>query len=132
MIRDDFIKSGFPVCRRAPLICFVESGFAVAYNRYELRKILDTHQVSGCVGVWPGKYNTDVFRVDPEAYAKQIPPPLHAEIDSATEIAVYLGEDARVEYVPGPHEQDRTRVVERGSALLDYIKAAALQYKTYL
>lgn len=129
MIRDELDMSGFPVCRRAPVLCIVEGGFAVAHSRAELRYIAERFPGAKCAGVWPGKANSEVFSIDLTSYASRVPPALHADIDSAGGIVVHSGSDPRVEYVPGPHASDRTPVVSRDPALIEYVRGAALQHR---
>jgi len=93
MIRKDFIEKGFPVCKRAPIICITREGaIQPSYSRFELNKTLQStpnrDDIVACFGVWPGKTNTDCFIINPEAYVRILPKEADANIDSAIEIGI--------------------------------------------
>jgi hypothetical protein len=133
MIRKDFYDSGFPLCRRAPIICVDDKGdIYPVYNGYDLKLVIDNKKVLKMIGIWPGKMNTDVFVLNPETYGKYAPPEEYKEIDSAEDVTIRIdlaGETVCVEYVPGPHEKDRTLIVSRNKDLINYLKNAQKSYK---
>lgn len=122
---------GFPICRRAPIICTTHQGETfVAYNRFELKRIFDKGIIFSCLGIWPGKMNTDVFILDPKSYCQFVPPESDADIDSAESITLIMDAgDPRVEYVPGPHAQDKTIVLSRDPTLYEYVQKSGIQHK---
>ena len=131
----DFIRGGFPICQRAPVICMTSTGkMAVAYNRYDLKMILAKLQPKACLGVWPGKKSSDVFILDPVSYQNEpTPPEIHKDVDSSLDIKVINdreGKFVRVEYVPGPHIKDQTPVVCHEQSLAEYLKKTAKHAKT--
>lgn len=133
MILKDFLTGGFPITRRTPVICsFADGSVEVAYNRYTLKKVTMRTEKSVCLGVWPGKKNTDCFLIDPKYYCEKVPSEKHANIDSAAEIKVIKDEEGvfqGVEYIPGAFALDQTPVVSREKELWEYIKYARLKYK---
>lgn len=131
MIRKDCYETGFPLCRRAPILCTTHQGeIMVAYNRFELKALLNRVDIASCAGVWPGKMNTDVFILDPKSYCQFVPPESDADIDSAESITLVIDEgDPRVEYVPGPHAQDKTTILSRDPTLYEYVLKSGIQHK---
>lgn len=134
MILNDYETGGFPITRRSPVICFFSDGTVeVTYNRFELKKVIDKHKnlsLSKCLGVWPGKKNTDCFIINPEMYCAHVPPEIYADIDSAEEIIIVINEKnifEGVRYTPGPHAKDRTPVISRDQSLINYIIYAGLK-----
>lgn len=91
MISRDFEKGGFPICKRAPALCYSSEGkIYVAYNRYTLHMILNSGNIVKMVGVWPGKKNTDIYVMNIDTYKGiPIPPAEYADIDSAEEVTLY-------------------------------------------
>lgn len=132
MIIRDFMDGGFPVSRRAPVVCFLKEGsVAVASNNAEL-KTLAPKSIE-CLGIWPGKRTTGVFVLTPSAYTDiPTPPAGHEDIDSSEDVSVYVSEGGfdRVEYVPGPHANDRTPVLCRNASLATYVKDRGIRHKT--
>ena len=137
MISRDFEHGKFPICRRAPVICYYENGLRIVYNRYDLRNFLEKHGLScRCVGVWPGKKSTDCFVLNPKSYSTiEIPPEIHKEIDSAEDITVELGPEGffeKLTYTPGTFVEDRTPILSKDRNLFDYIKKSGLKFSTFL
>jgi len=89
MINNSFIKSGFPLCKKYPILC-VRGDYTVipVYNRYDLYTTVLCNTIKSCYGVWIGKKNTDCFTIDPKEYTKKLPPESHKDIDSADHIKV--------------------------------------------
>ena len=137
MISHDFEHGKFPVCRRAPVICFFEKGLRIVYNRYDLHDFLNKHGlICRCIGVWPGKRSTDCFILNPKSYSlTDIPPEEHKEIDSAEAITVKLSSAGALEeliYIPGAFVEDRTPILSKDGKLFEYIKKSGLKFSTSL
>jgi len=137
MLLTDFKNGGFPITRRSPVICTIENGkrdllnkFQVipAYNRFDLKKIIVTYNVISCVGVWPGKKNSDCFFLDPEYY-KIAPPERHKEIDSAKEIIIYYDTHGNYMKVVYTMSEDTYSIECGKQELLNYIKKVGLKFK---
>lgn len=134
MILKDFLNGGFPISRTAPVLCVNDHGNVfVAYSHSDLNKILHGgNNITRCLGMWPGKKSTDCFVMDPTKYGLHTPPDLHRDIDSAIDVEVFLdpgGNLKRVEYTPGPHAADRTRVESKDPNLYEYISKINLRCK---
>jgi hypothetical protein len=137
MISHDFEHGKFPICRRAPVICFFENGLRIIYNRYDLYNFLNKNGLTcRCIGVWPGKKSTDCFVLNPKSYSTiDIPPEMHKEIDSAEGIVVKLSSDGIFEeltYTPGTFAEDRTPVLSKEIKLFEYVKKSGLKFSTLL
>ena len=132
MIRQDFFKGGFPVCAVVPVIC-VDENFQVlvAYNKFDWVKILQQNNIQACHGIWPGKKVSDCFILDPKAYAQMLlPPEDHKEIDSASNITVYVNratEFVKVAYLP---KESDVIIESRNLLLYDYVKKSGIRYAT--
>lgn len=131
MISNDFVDGGFPVSKRAPIICFkVIDGVAytkLCYNRFDLAIEVNKPGFISCLGVWPGKKTTDGFVINPEAYTKVLPPEEHKDIDSANEIIVMLHDDkvfSRIIYTI-PYTQASVECFDE--KLYHYVKTIGLQ-----
>lgn len=101
MIRKDFEDSGFPINRKCPVMSYSdENRLFVSYDNCSLKKAMTEHNIVKCVGIWPGKYDTDIFILNVDSY-KDIPaPPIrHKDIDWATEVNIYLDKDGNFEEV---------------------------------
>src|SRR5512135_2368334 len=94
MIRKDFETGGFPLQNLAPAICIcADYSIQMAYNKFDLVKILKNNDVRSCYGVWPGKKMTDSFVLDPKSYSEMpLPPENSKDIDNASEIIVHMEE----------------------------------------
>jgi len=126
VLLNDFKDGGFPLCRRAPILCITPVGPQIVYNRYTLAHIAAQQEILYCIGVWPGKKSTDAFIINPEAYIKCLPPEEHADIDSALEI---LLKGDSVAYIPGPHQNPVPVMVSDSPDLVKYIKTAGLKHR---
>ena len=94
MIDSCFVKSGFPLSKKFPILCIKEDYTALAvYNRFDLHKALKNNKIKSCYGVWLGKNNTDCFLIDPVEYTKRLPPEHAKNIDSANSIKVITDRD---------------------------------------
>jgi hypothetical protein len=137
MISHDFEYGRFPICRRAPVICFFEKGLRIVYNRYDLHDFLNKNGLAcRCIGVWPGKKSTDCFVLNPKSYSLiDIPPEMSKEIDSAEGIIVKLSSDGNFEdltYTPGTFVEDRTPILSKDGKLFEYVKKSGLKFSTSL
>jgi hypothetical protein len=135
MIRNDFEHTGFPICHRAPVICFFENGLTIVYNRFDLHAFLEKNGTTcRCVGIWPGKKSTDGFTLNPKSYSTLIPPPEeHKDIDSSESISVTFSSDGKFEellYVPGNFFEDRTPILSKDIKLFEYIRKSGLIFST--
>ena len=134
MILRDFETGGFPISRRSPVICMISDGSVKAvYNRFDLKNIINSSTNLSCIGVWPGKKNTDCFILDPDAYKNLAPPEIHKDIDSAEDIKIFINSDGyfmKISYVPGAFSSDRTPHESEDINLCSYIKAAGLKHST--
>lgn len=131
MIRKEYINGGFPVNRRAPILCVTKKSILVAYSHYDLKRILESENIIGCVGIWPGKMNTDCFILNPKKYSEWAPPEIHKDIDSAEEVIIYIKNKSfdRIEYKPGPHAEDQTVIVSKDEKLYNYLINIGLKIK---
>jgi len=128
MILRDFESGGFPITKRSPVICTLPNGSVkVAYNRFDLKKIITINKLISCVGMWPGKKNTDCFILDPEAYTIA-PPERYKDIDSATDLKVYLDPDGafmKITYIIN----DLVTVESDDKELLEYVRKVKLKHQ---
>lgn len=128
MILNDFKLGGFPITKRSPVICTLEDKqVLVAYNRYDLKNIITNHYVISCVGVWPGKKNSDCFILDPEAYIIA-PPERYKDIDNATDIKVYFDSNGlfmKITYIIN----DTVTVESDDKKLLEYTRKVKLKHQ---
>lgn len=129
MILRDFEEGRFPLTRRSPAICTLADGTVkVAYNRYDLAQIILKEEVLSCVGMWPGKKNTDIFILDPSAYTIA-PPEKHKEIDSASEIILYY--DPNGDFIKLSYKlSDDVDIISDEHKLLEYVKTVGLKFQT--
>jgi hypothetical protein len=69
MIREEYFNGGFSLNKTKPVIC-VNADFEifVAYSGAELASILRLNKIKICHGVWPGKWRSDCFPLNPESY----------------------------------------------------------------
>jgi len=137
MVLKDFLSGGFPITRRTPVICsFADGTVEVVYNRYALKEVTERIvKKSTCLGVWPGKKNTDCFLINPEKYCEKVPPKEHADIDSAVEIKIVRDEDGifqGIEYQPGPFALNQASIISTDKELFEYIKYARLKSKNVI
>jgi len=134
MVRKEFIQGGFPVNRRAPIIGLTsDNELHIFYSHYDLHKLAQTKEISKCIGIWPGKKNTDCFILDPKVYSKYSPSVIHKDIDSAEEINVFFsGSDFdRIEYKPGPFAENRTTIISRDKKLYQYLNNIGVKFKRF-
>jgi len=128
LVRKDFVEGGFQVNSTSPVICFTNDGtLHVAYDNSSLKNIIVNNNIVNCVGVWPGKMNTDCFPLNVKAYGKKAPPEGYAEIDNCTKITLNYqdGKLANVTYV----DTDGIQVVAESKELADYIIDVGLNHK---
>ena len=132
MIRNEYLNGGFPINKRNPVMCFLPNGdIYVAYDRWGLKQVIDANPNLKCVGVWPGKHNTDCFRLDKEFY-KVAPPVMNRDIDDATEISVSFSENQFEEITyktTGLNNEDFT-ILSKDPELYLYISKIGLQHKS--
>ena len=131
MILKDFEKGGFPLNKRCPVFCSTEHGeLYVAYDRFSLKAIIDNKKIKKCVGVWPGKHETDCFLLIPDNY--RVAPPIdHREIDNATSIKIFYGKGQtfhRVEYIIEDNQGVKNNFTTENKDLLDYITRIGLKF----
>jgi hypothetical protein len=137
MILRDFESGGFPITRRSPVICTLSDGSVkVAYNRFDLKNIILSGMISAgrtapevisCVGMWPGKKNTDCFILNTDAY-KIAPPERYKDIDNAIEIKIY--NDPNGSFMKVTYKIiDKPLVESTDKELLKYIKAVGLKHQ---
>lgn len=134
MILRDFLTGGFPITRRSPAVCMISDGSVkVAYNRFDLKNIINSSLVLNCIGVWPGKKNTDCFILDPDAYRNLAPPERYKDIDSAEDIKIFINPDGyfvKISYIPGAFSSDRTPHESEDMNLCSYIQTAGLKHSS--
>lgn len=131
MWRSDFTESNFPITRRNPVIAYIKGNDAkIAYNRFQLKGILQNHEVYCLIGVWPGKKNTDLFILDPNKY-KDIPTPpeQHQEIDSSPEIVVKISKGGTVRGIAYLNQKTDEQVLTQEAEIYDYIKSVGIQHR---
>lgn len=130
MIKHDFETGGFPINRRAPILCLTGDGnIFIVYNRFDLRIALNRGPIVKMLGFWPGKYDTDCFVLKPEAYMEVPAPPAdHADIDSAEEVAVIYDQDEK--FVRLWYRDNKNKITESLCLeLLTYIKVAGIKHR---
>jgi len=131
MVIRDFESGGFSINKRCPVLCFTEQGdLFVAYDRYSLKAVIDNHQLKKCVGIWPGKFNTDCFPLNP-IYYREAPPEAHRAIDNAILITVYYGKGQifkRLEYKAENIKGERVEIKTEDFQLLQYITKVGLKF----
>lgn len=134
MIRNDFQNGGFPINRHCPVLCYSsENRLFIAYDNYTFKTILNSVAVKKCVGVWPGKRDTDVFRLNPDNYANMIVPPAKLRnIDHAEEITVLEknGKFIKVEWLIYNDPGVLFKQTSNNKDLHDYIIRAGRKHKT--
>lgn len=103
----------------------------MAYSNADLKRILDKIDKPILMGFWPGKKGSDVFVLNPAHYGLYTPPDGHSDIDSSEDVTVYQigGVFDRVEYIPGPHADDHTKITSKDMVLYDYINNVGLRHK---
>lgn len=134
MIRNDFQSGGFPINRHSPVLCYSsENRLFIAYDNYTLKTILNTVDVKKCVGVWPGKRDTDIFRLNPDNYKNMIVPPSDLrDIDHAEEITVFEEKEkfVKVEWLTYDEQGVLLKRASDDKKLHDYIVRAGRKHKT--
>jgi hypothetical protein len=132
MIRNDFIDGGFRINKRCPVFCLSDQAeILIAYDQYALKLAIDNKKIIKCIGVWPGKYSTDCFPLNPEKY-RYAPPQLHRDIDNARSIEVNYkaGEFENIIYSIEDLQGIILQVETKDKDLLDYITKIGLQFKS--
>jgi len=132
MILSDFKRGGFPLTRRSPVICTLPDGTVkVAYNRFELSQIIKVNKILSCIGMWPGKKNTDCFSLDPNHYM-DAPPERFKEIDNATEIKAYFysGKPQGKSLKKITYILDGINFETDDEKLMDYIRKVGLKHNS--
>lgn len=133
MIRDEYKLKGFPVNAKNPVLCIAENGEVfLAYNRYSLSLIFKHRNIKKCLGVWPGKINTDCFPLDVESYSNlPAPPEKHRNIDDSPEINVSYekGVFKKVAYSDRLSDGSIVQVVSEEKELYDYIINVGLKHR---
>lgn len=132
MINKDFETGGFPVNKTAPIIC-VDKDYTlyVTWNRCKFKQILDTKNIVKCVGIWPGKFNTDVYPLSVPLYKEQMsllrPPSDHEDIDNAQNIIIEYkkGKFTGLSYV----SNDGLTFNSNDEKLHEYIKSTGLPHE---
>jgi hypothetical protein len=126
MIKNDFRDGGFPINSQNPVLCVTKEGdIYVAYDRFGLGTAIKAGKVFKCVGIWPGKKNTDVFPLNPEFYTA-MPPSEYRDIDNALSIMVkYVsGEFSELRY----KTMENVEVLVKDVELLKYITSLGLKH----
>jgi len=133
MIKKDFEDGGFPINRRAPVLCVTENGTVrIAYNNWELSKAVEPGDIKKMLGIWPGRVNTDIFVLHPEYYGKMAPPEEHRTIDNADTIIIeYEGNTfSSVMYSLPENGEKGTIIQSKDPKLEQYVKKAGRKYQT--
>lgn len=127
MIRLDYKTGGFPLSQRAPIICIVpDNQIKMAYNRFDLKKIMKDNKISLCFGVWLGQKTTDCFIIDAEEYTRIDIPECHKDIDSATDLRVSLDKYGALLEIK--YKKNSIRVTSKEPELLEYIYKNGLKH----
>lgn len=133
MILHDFESGGFPITRRSPVICtFADYIVKIAYNRYDLKKIIETYKnvkMVSCVGVWPGKGISDCFILNTDAY-RIAPPERYKDIDNAIEIKIYNNPEGFFMKINYKISDSKPIIESTDKELLKYIKAVGLKHQS--
>ena len=133
MILKDFESGGFPITKRNPVLCFTDSGeVLIAYDRFTLKNFIESKSIKNCVGVWPGKYDTDCFPLNPQMY-RHAPPEAFRSIDSALSIAVFYNKDIVFQKLIYTIQNERGEKIDIQSDsvdLLKYITTIGLRFKS--
>lgn len=132
MIRHDFKYGGFPINRTCPVLCFAD-GLHVAYNHEDLHRIIQDHDNIQCYGVWPGKWDTDVFILYPDAYKNYKPPKGHEKIVNGKDIIIYRKKELgilKITYTLWDEQGDPYLVETKDPSLYVYIISARLHHRT--
>ena len=134
MIQKIFENGGFPINKRNPVLLFTTEGeLFVAYDRFSLKAVIDSKKITKCVGIWPGKLNTDCFPLNPDKYKLHAPPEEHRMIDNATDIKAYyfdLTNFKQILYTIENPSGSQNTVISKDKSLLDYITAVGLKHST--
>lgn len=133
MVRKDFEDGGFPINRRAPVLCVTDEGMVrIAYNNWELNKAMEPGDIKKILGIWPGRVNTDIFVLNVENYGKIAPPEEHKAIDNAdTIILEYEGDKfSAVLYSIPENGKEGTIQLCHDPELERYVKASGRKHQT--
>lgn len=133
MILKDFETGGFPINSRSPVLCISPTGgIQVAYNHYDLKKILLKGSITSCIGVWPGRKSTDCFILSVDSYKSiEVPPEANKGIVNAEQITVHFHQGIffDIEY----NEVGGERVITSNDpALFNYITKMGLKHSRTL
>jgi hypothetical protein len=137
MIRKDFETGGFPINKRCPVLCVSDTGeLFIAYNRFTLGLTLKHKVIKKCVGIWPGKFNTDCFPLKVSCYIDTpIPPQEHQLIDDSPEIKVVYEIGGitfkRISYIREDFKGNKTEIMSMDTELKNYVIKSGLQYKVF-
>jgi hypothetical protein len=116
-----------------PVFCFTEQGeLYAAYDRFSLKAVLDNKKIKKCVGVWPGKHETDCFPLNPENY-RIAPPEEFRSIDNAKSIQVFYGKGQvflRIVYTSEDGKGIKNTYTTEDKKLLDYIAKIGLRFSS--
>ena len=132
MIRNDFKDGNFPISRTNPVLCLSDQcNLFVAYDRYTLHQIFEIAPIIKCVGIWPGKKNTDIFKLNVATYKNiPVPPAEHKDIDSSPEIIVKLSKDEN--FIELSYTDPIKEVIVRSKDvnLYNYVKQTGMKQRT--
>lgn len=134
MIRKDFETGGFPINRRCPVFCVSKEGeLYIAYNRFTLGLTLRNRLIKRCVGIWPGKFNTDCFPMHVKSYIDTpLPPKEHQFIDDSSSIKIIYEQDGiifkRISYIMEDFKGNKTEIKSTDERLKDYVIKSGLKY----
>lgn len=97
----------------------------VAYNNFTFKKILNEKTIIKAIGIWPGKFDTDCFPIDPkcEIYA---PPAEYKDIDSVENLEIIYVSNA-FDHIS--YELNGVNYTSKDQLLLDYIKKSGRSHK---
>lgn len=143
MIRKDYEHGGFPINKRNPVLCFFPGDAShspavfIAYDRSTLKAILTSKTIVKCLGIWPGKMNTDCFPLNVEDY-KDIPTPpsLNRDIDNATSIVLTYSKKQKLSEVrysiPKEEGDGFVEIVSKDPDLEEYVTKAGLKHNSII
>jgi hypothetical protein len=134
MIRKDFETGGFPINRQCPVFCVSETGeLFIAYNRFTLVLTLRNKPIKKCVGIWPGRFNTDCFPMHVQSYINiPLPPEEHKFIDDSSSIKIIYEKNGvdfnKISYVCEDFKGNKTEIESKDGRLKEYVIKSGLKY----
>jgi len=129
MIKKDFETGGFPVNNRNPILCLSEDGkLYPAYDRLTLSRIFKSCKVVKCLGIWPGKINTDLYILDPIEYGHISPPEGLEDIDSASNVKILLEKTGKFKEIKYINSSNLKEINSVSQELADYIVKAGIKH----